>query len=101
MSTNYLGRIARAAPLALGSDYPALRAHVLERINSAELGEEPFFHLYIDKVFPDDFYAAMHDIMRSKKSSEKILERKQDNAAARAGPGQAMAWPKENGAFTE
>jgi hypothetical protein len=81
MSANFLTRIARAAPLPLGSDYPALKAHVLERISDADRGEEPFFHLYIDKIFPDDFYAALHEIMRSKKTPEKMLERKQDNAA--------------------
>ena len=64
----------------LGPDYPEIRAHVLDRIRTAKVGEKPFYHSFIDRIFPDDFYAALHAHMLEFKGSEKMQARKQDNA---------------------
>src|SRR6516164_5128958 len=36
---------------------------VVRSIQRAQAGESPFYHLRFDRVFPDDFYAAMLDAM--------------------------------------
>lgn len=41
----------------------ALQRHAVAAIESAPASETPFRHLVLDKVFPDDFYAAMIEQM--------------------------------------
>jgi len=74
-------RLTAPPPGDLGPDYPAIRAHVLKRLTEAEIGKEPFYHSYIEKIFPDDFYKALREHMLSFKHSDKRQARTQDNAA--------------------
>ena len=71
-----------AAPMGdLGPDYHAIRAHVLQRLQDAEIGTDPFYHSYIETIFPPDFYEALRAHMLSFKHSDKRQDRTQDNAA--------------------
>lgn len=63
----------------LGPDFPKIRAHVLKRVTEAKIGEKPFYHTFIDGIFPDDFYEALHAHMISHKHGDQIQARLQDN----------------------
>ncbi|WP_419913368.1 hypothetical protein [Hoeflea sp.] len=63
----------------LDDNYRALKAHVLDRINRTTIGESPFFHLYIDQLFPEEFFQALQRRMRSYKKPRKMQTREQDN----------------------
>lgn len=65
----------------LGPDYPAIKAHVLRRIADTPVGEAPFHHAWIDRLFPEDYFEKLHAKMREFKSPDRMQERKQDNAA--------------------
>lgn len=68
-------------PQAFGPEYTDLRAHVLERIALTAVGEAPFYHLYIDHLFPEAFYEALKARMVEYKNSGKLQTRKQDSKA--------------------
>ena len=57
------------------------RSHVLSRIESAALGEQPFYHSFIEQIFPDDFYEALRAHMIDCKYSDNVQDRHQDNPA--------------------
>jgi hypothetical protein len=61
--------------------YSACRAHVLARIDQAAVGTHPFYHAFIEHLFPDHFYQAFHAHMVSCKYGDKIQNRGQDNPA--------------------
>ncbi len=71
------------APFAggLGEDYDRIRAHVLDRLTNTAIGKEPFYHSYIENIFPQDYYDALRANMLSYKHSDKVQERLQDNKA--------------------
>jgi len=50
--------------------------YILNKIESSNVGKEPFYHLYIEDIFPDDFY----NKLKSKCTNpDKIESREQDN----------------------
>ncbi len=50
--------------------YSRCRAHVLARIEEAAVGVYPFYHTFIDGIFPADFYEAVRAHMVSFKHSD-------------------------------
>lgn len=65
----------------LGASYPELRNYVLHRFAEADVGNEPFFHSYIERIFPEDFYRSLIEHMLVLKHGAKRAGRTQDNAA--------------------
>lgn len=63
----------------LGEDYPAIRVHVMKQLTETIVGEEPFYHSYIENIFPTEFYDALRENMLSYKHSDKVQDRLQDN----------------------
>ncbi|MDP9105647.1 MAG: hypothetical protein M3N49_06910 [Candidatus Eremiobacteraeota bacterium] len=57
------------------------RAHVLSRIEQTAVAQRPFAHAFIEDVFPDDVYDAVHAHMVSLKHSDRVQDRDQDNPA--------------------
>jgi Sulfotransferase family len=57
------------------------RAHVLARIDAASAGETPFHHLFIEQIFPPEFYAALRSHMLDCKAAAAVEDRFQDSAA--------------------
>lgn len=62
-------------------DFERCRAHVLARVQNTNVGTDPFFHLFIDRVFPDDFYEALRGHMLAAKHGSETQARVQDNPA--------------------
>lgn len=54
---------------------------MLRRFAEAKIGEEPFYHSYIERVFPEDFYRQLRAHMLALKHGPKHEARTQDNAA--------------------
>jgi len=61
--------------------YARCRSHVLSRIEGAAVGVQPFYHTFIDGIFPADFYEAVRAHMLSVKHTDKVHDRHQDNPA--------------------
>ncbi|MEE9345698.1 MAG: hypothetical protein V3U88_08835 [Methylococcales bacterium] len=57
------------------------RTHVLSRIEGTKISEKPFYHSFIENVFPDDLYDAIRNNMLSFKYSDKVQDRHQDSYA--------------------
>ncbi len=55
--------------------------HLLHSINSAAVGEDPFFHTYLEDVFPHELYDCIRKYMLEKKYGEDVQDRLQDNPA--------------------
>ena len=55
------------------------RLYVLDRIEQQPVGETPFYHLFIDQVFPPDLYAALRTYMLDCKYGSETTDRLQDN----------------------
>jgi hypothetical protein len=55
------------------------RSYVLSRIDEADIGEEPFYHTYIEQIFPPDLYDAVRAHVSKCKNSDEVQERHQDN----------------------
>ncbi len=53
--------------------------HVLERIHDTPVGEQPYRHMFIKNVFPDELYDAALRKMTQYKFGGKLEERLQDN----------------------
>lgn len=68
-------------PGDLGPTYAELRDHVLRRFTEAEIGKEPFYHSYIEGIFPEHFYRTLREHMLALKHGAKHDGRRQDNAA--------------------
>lgn len=77
--TNPLSALFRGKP-DLGPDYPAIKAHVLARLNAVPAGSVPFYHAWVDDLFPQPFYDALHAHMVAHKRGDLMQPRKQDNA---------------------
>jgi hypothetical protein len=54
---------------------------VLARLGAIEVREHPFHHLFIEQIFPPDFYAALRIHMLECKHGEAVADRAQDSAA--------------------
>ena len=57
----------------------ALTDHVVSAIEAAEASTEPFYHLIIDGVFPDDVYTQLLDLMPTAKDYRALPGRHNDN----------------------
>jgi hypothetical protein len=67
--------------LALREDAVArCRSHVLARLGATEVREQPFYHVFIEEIFPADFYTAMRAHMLECKHRETVADRAQDSA---------------------
>ena len=60
-------------------DIEYLKDHVLTRIQSKDVNEYPFYNLYINNIFPDDFYESLKDRILYYKYNEKLEDRNWDN----------------------
>jgi hypothetical protein len=47
------------------SEQTRLQKHIAQAVRSAQSFDEPFFHLVLDNIFPDDIYAEMQELMPS------------------------------------
>src|SRR3954471_5530068 len=70
-----------AASESVQEYFHPLRAHVLSRIARAEVRREPFFHAFIEDIFPDDFYQVLHSYMLECKHGDETQSRYQDSPA--------------------
>lgn len=71
----------RQGTLALGEDAVArCRSHVLARLGATDVREQPFYHLFIEEIFPSDFYTALRAHMLECKGCETVDDRAQDSA---------------------
>jgi hypothetical protein len=60
--------------------YLAIREHVLARIADVSVGEAPFYHLFIDELFPRPYFEALLAHLRELRTPEKMQARTQDSA---------------------
>jgi len=74
-------RGASGRPGASARTVARCRAHVLERIEAAVVAEAPFHYLFIDRIWPPDFYAAMRAHMMQCKDRTAVADRHQDSSA--------------------
>ena len=80
LNSNFLQRfVGGTVKQDLGADYEALKAHVLARLNAVPVGTEPFYHCWIDQIFPDTFYDRLHTHMLAQKTEGRMQPRLQDN----------------------
>lgn len=74
---------AVAEAFGAGAD-PEIRRcveHALGRIRAATVGRLPFFHTFIENIFPDDIYEDIRRHMLSEKYGNNVQDRSQDSAA--------------------
>ena len=57
------------------------KAHIIQRIVQTNIGTEPFFHLFVEGIFPDDLYNALKQKVFHYKHHAQLLPRLQDNKA--------------------
>lgn len=57
--------------------------HVLTAIDAAKHGSEPFHHLQLDAIFPEDTYAAMMDAMPSEGEYRRMSGRARSSGSTR------------------
>ena len=55
------------------------RTHIIKKINDSKITAKPFFNLYIEGFFPEDFYNSLKEKMLLHKYSGKLQERHQDS----------------------
>ncbi len=60
--------------------FQAYKRHILARIEATPVGREPYFHLYIDRIFPDELYRAIEKRMLYCRDHRKVRRRDQDSA---------------------
>ncbi len=49
-------------------------AHAAEAIAAAQIREQPFPHLYIEQIFPPDFYARMREMLPAFEAYERLRD---------------------------
>lgn len=59
--------------------FDAYKEHVLAAARSARVVEKPFYHMYIEKVFPDELYEAVNKRISVYEDKKKLGQRRQDN----------------------
>jgi hypothetical protein len=57
------------------------KEHVVAAVDSQAVGTFPYYHLYIQDVFPEELYAAIETRMKYYRESGKLKQRSQDSAA--------------------
>ena len=55
------------------------KKHVISRIENTEIGRLPFRHIYIEEIFPQDFYNSILQFALEAKNSKKLITRFQDS----------------------
>jgi hypothetical protein len=66
-------------------DVRSIRAHVLGRIAAAQPGTEPFRHLYVEDILPDDVYETLRAHMLAAKARVRDDDRRRDNSGKALG----------------
>lgn len=66
---------------SLTEDVALCRSHVLARIEESSIGTQPFYHTYIENIFPSSFYEAFRAHMLVCKHSGNHQDRPQDSSA--------------------
>ena len=61
--------------------YSRCRSHVISRVEQTATGVQPFYHTFIEHIFPADFYDAVRAHMLNCKYSDNVQDRHQDNPA--------------------
>lgn len=72
------------APVATDSptfDLGAIKAHVIARLTETDQGHDPFNHMWVENIYPDDFYQALLENKRMRLGAGAFQERKQDSQA--------------------
>lgn len=60
-------------------DLATIKAHVIARLDATELGTSPFYHMWVNDIFPPDYYAALVANKRLRLHGGDFQERKQDS----------------------
>ncbi|MFQ6547516.1 hypothetical protein AADZ90_006125 [Aestuariibius sp. 2305UL40-4] len=60
-------------------DLKRIKSHVLARLEEVPVGTDPFYHMWVDRLFPDDFYEELLNHMLEHKDEKKMQPRLQDN----------------------
>lgn len=63
--------------------FDACKHHVIKAITSTAPGAVPFRHMYVEQIFPSDFYEKLHAHMLRCKQGNGVSVRTQDNAEFR------------------
>lgn len=56
------------------------KSHIINKIESHSVGQEPFYHMYIENIFPKDLYVAIKERMLHYKYSDALQSRQQDSS---------------------
>lgn len=56
-----------------------IKSHVLKQIQSTDINTHPFYNLYVNNIFPDDFYQLLKNKMIYYKYNEELQDRNWDN----------------------
>ena len=56
-----------------------IKEHVLKRIELTDINIYPFYNLYVNDIFPNDFYKSLKDKMLYYKYNENLQDRNWDN----------------------
>jgi hypothetical protein len=62
-------------------DFTDIKSHVLNRINNTPITTSPFFSLYIESIFPAEFYQRLYNHMLFVKYNKPLEPRTWDNPA--------------------
>jgi hypothetical protein len=66
-------------------DVRSICAHVIERIGATQPGQEPFRHLYVEDVLPDEFYELLRAHMLAAKARVREEDRRRDSSGKALG----------------
>jgi len=72
---------APAEDAELSNDTAAIRGHILRRLQSAEVGQAPFHHTFIENIFPAHYFDDLRAYMLAYKGTGAMQPRRQDNQA--------------------
>lgn len=73
--------VAGASAASVNSEVRRCIEHALERIRAATVGRQPFFHTFIENIFPEDIYEDVRQHMLAAKHGNQVQDRSQDSAA--------------------
>lgn len=59
--------------------FQTYKRHILRKIAEADVGADPFYHTFIEGVFPDELYAALLEHLLFHKHPDFVQARLQDN----------------------
>ncbi|MGB5948627.1 MAG: hypothetical protein WBG82_04840 [Parvibaculum sp.] len=61
--------------------FQSYKRYVLAKIEGTVVGREPFYHLFIEGIFPDELYHSIERRMHYYRDHKKLKQRTQDNKA--------------------